>query len=407
MKLNKSELRTVQTILIAHSLYPPHIIGGAEISTQILAQTLESSYDVKVITVGGHKEGGVQTDTVNGIEISRLPFNNRYWIGDTARQASTSDKVLWRIQDIFNVKQYQHIKQYLMMKRPALIHTQNIPGLSLAIWKAAFELDIPVVHTLRDFSLIEPIAITAYSRFYRQISKHYSRRVSSVIGISEHVLNKHIELGFFAHASKHVIHNIVERDDQVQHVNAGKKVRHQQPLHVGYFGQLTEVKGVQYLIEAVQKLDQQIVGKLFIHGDGPLLQSLQELAGEDPRIIFVGKIDKKEINSQMKKMDLTIVPSTWDEPFGRVVIESYQAGTPVYASKVGGMPEILLDADTFSFTAHRADAIRDAILHYYALSEAGKNELMLKCYEHSLSFNEDYLLTRHAIIYEKLIGGEG
>jgi glycosyltransferase involved in cell wall biosynthesis len=90
-----------------------------------------------------------------------------------------------------------------------------------------------------------------------------------------------------------------------------------------------------------------------------------------------------------------------------VVIESYQAGTAVYASKVGGMPEILLDADTFSFTAHRADAIRDAILHYYALSEAEKNELMLQCYEHSLSFNEDYLLARHAIIYEKLIGGEG
>ena len=35
--------------------------------------------------------------------------------------------------------------------------------------------------------------------------------------------------------------------------------------------------------------------------------------------------------------------------------------------------------------------------------EAGKNDLMLQCYEHSLSFNEDYLLARHAIIYEKLI----
>ena len=191
------------------------------------------------------------------------------------------------------MKQYQHIKQYLMMKRPALIHTQNIPGLSLAIWKAAFELNIPVVHTLRDFSLIEPIAITAYSRFYRQISKHYSRRVSSVIGISEHVLKKHTDLGFFTNASKHIIHNIVERDDQVQTVKKDKRVRHQQPLHVGYFGQLTEVKGVQYLIKAVQMLDQQIVGKLFIHGDGPLLQTLQDLAGSDSRIVFVGKIDKR------------------------------------------------------------------------------------------------------------------
>ncbi|MCK6074902.1 glycosyltransferase family 4 protein [Paenibacillus silvae] len=394
-------------ILIAHSLYAPHIIGGAEISTQILAQTLEPRYDVEVITVGGHKEGGVQTDKINGIEISRLPFNNRYWIGDTARQTSTSDKVLWRIQDIFNVKQYRHIKQYLMLKRPALIHTQNIPGLSLAIWKAAFELNIPVVHTLRDFSLIEPITISAYSRFYRQISRRYSRRVASVIGISEHVLRKHTELGFFEHASRHVIHNIVEKGNQDQHLNRGKTVRHHQPLHIGYFGQLTEVKGVHYLIEAVQKLDQQLVGKLFIHGDGPMLGALKELAGTDSRIVFVGKIDKQEITSQMKKMDLTIVPSTWDEPFGRVVIESYQAGTPVYASRVGGMPEILLDAETYSFTAHSSDAIREKILHYYALSEADKQELMLQCCKHSLSFNEDYLLASHADVYENLIGCGG
>nr|WP_145403460.1 glycosyltransferase family 4 protein [Paenibacillus xylanexedens] len=394
-------------ILIAHSLYAPHIIGGAEISTQILAQTLEPRYDVEVITVGGHKEGGVQTDKINGIEISRLPFNNRYWIGDTARQTSTSDKVLWRIQDIFNVKQYRYIKEYLILKRPALIHTQNIPGLSLAIWKAAFELNIPVVHTLRDFSLIEPIAISAYSRFYRQISRRYSRRVASVIGISEHVLRKHTELGFFKHASRHVIHNIVEKGNQVQQLDICKTVRHHQPLHIGYFGQLTEVKGVHYLIEAVRKLDQQLVGKLFIHGDGPMLGELKELAGTDSRIVFVGKIDKREINSQMKKMDLTIVPSTWDEPFGRVVIESYQAGTPVYASRVGGMPEILLDTETFSFTAHSSDAIREKILHYYSLSEVDKQELMLQCCKHSLSFNEDYLLTRHAGVYEKLIGCGG
>ncbi|PYE48451.1 glycosyltransferase family 4 protein [Paenibacillus barcinonensis] len=394
-------------ILIAHSLYPPHIIGGAEISTQILAQTLEPRYDVEVITVGGHKDGGVQTDKINGIEISRLPFNNRYWIGDTARQTSTSDKVLWRIQDIFNVRQYRHIKEYLMLKRPALIHTQNIPGLSLAVWKAAFELNIPVVHTLRDFSLIEPIAIAAYSRFYRQISKRYSRRVSAVIGISEHVLRKHTELGFFAHASPYVIHNIVEKGNQAQPWNRGKTVRHHQPLHIGYFGQLTEVKGVHYLIEAVQKLDERLVGNLYIHGHGPMLDALKELAGEDSRIVFMGKIDKQAIASQMEKMDLTIVPSTWDEPFGRVVIESYQAGTPVYASRVGGMPEILLDAETFSFTAHSADAIREKILHYYELSEADKQELMLRCCKHSLSFNEDYLLTRHTGVYEKLIGCGG
>lgn len=390
-------------ILIAHSLYPPHVIGGAEISTQILAQTLNPSYDVKVMTVGGHKHGEVITETINGIEILRLPFNNRYWIGDSAKQVSTPDKVLWRVQDIFNRKQYQHIKQYLLQIKPSVIHTQNIPGLSLAIWKAAYELDIPVVHTLRDFSLIEPIKISAYSRMYRQISKRFSRMISTVIGISGHILRTHTDMGFFERSSKHVIHNIVENNEAVQNLYAGKEVHHDQPLVIGYFGQLTEVKGVQYLIEAVKRLNEQVVGKLFIFGDGPMMGQLKEMSGSDPRIIFMGKLDKSQIAQKMRDMDLIIVPSTWDEPFGRVVIESYQVGTPIYASKVGGMPEILLDAEQFSFAPHSVDEIVKAILHYFNLSELAKSHLKKQCFAHCESFNENYLLKEHSDIYEKLI----
>jgi glycosyltransferase involved in cell wall biosynthesis len=392
----------VDKVLIAHSLYPPHIIGGAEISTQILAQTLNRHYDVKVITVGGHEKREVRTDLVNGIEISRLPYNNRYWIGDSDKEVSTVNKVVWRIQDIFNIRQYKYIKQYLTQTRPAVIHTQNIPGLSLAIWKAAHELHIPVVHTLRDFSLIDPIKISAYSRLYRQISRRYSRMISSVVGISNHILGSHTALGFFERSSKHVIHNIVEENTKVQQLYTQKQVNHNKPLNIGYFGQLTEVKGVQYLIDAVKSLGH-IVGNLYIYGDGPLLHHLKQLAGSDQRIVFKGKLDKSQIAYQMKEMDLTVVPSTWDEPFGRVVIESYQVGTPVYASRVGGMAEILLDTETFSFPAHSSDAIAQAIDQYYHLREQEKVQLKQQCYSHSQTFNESYLLKEHIEIYEKLI----
>ncbi|WP_063564508.1 glycosyltransferase [Paenibacillus sp. O199] len=393
----------MQKILIAHSLYPPDVIGGAEISTQILAQTLNPTYDVKVITVGGHKEGELRIDKVNEIEILRLPFNNRYWIGDSAKQLSTPDKVLWRVKDIFNVRQYQQIKRYLTQTRPSVIHTQNIPGLSLAIWKAAYELDIPVVHTLRDFSLIEPIKIAAYSKMYRQISKRYSRMISAVIGISGHILRTHTVMGFFEHSTKHVIHNIVEKNEVVQDLYASKEVRHNLPLDIGYFGQLTEVKGVQYLINAVKRVDEKIAGRLFVFGDGPMLDQLKEMAGSDTRIIFMGKLDKSQIAQKMKDMDLTIVPSTWNEPFGRVVIESYQVGTPVYASRVGGMPEILLDAEQFSFTSHSVEEIIKAIFHYYNLSGPAKRDLKHQCFAHCQSFNADYLLKEHSDIYERLI----
>ena len=39
--------------------------------------------------------------------------------------------------------------------------------------------------------------------------------------------------------------------------------------------------------------------------------------------------------------DIAVVPSTWDEPFGRTVIEALATGRPVAGSRVGGIPEML------------------------------------------------------------------
>ncbi len=53
--------------------------------------------------------------------------------------------------------------------------------------------------------------------------------------------------------------------------------------------------------------------------------------------------------------DVVVVPSTWDEPFGRTVIEGLSTGRPVLASRVGGIPEIL-DGPFARFLFERGDA---------------------------------------------------
>ena len=41
-----------------------------------------------------------------------------------------------------------------------------------------------------------------------------------------------------------------------------------------------------------------------------------------------------------------IAPSEWEEPFGRIVIEAYQVGTPVIASAIGGLKELVKNGTT-------------------------------------------------------------
>ncbi len=113
-------------------------------------------------------------------------------------------------------------------------------------------------------------------------------------------------------------------------------------------GRLDHMKGLGTLLQAfAQVLKRQPQSLLLIAGK-PLqshesyrieLEQLSQTLGISDRVKFLGHVDTPIEIFHMS--DLTIVPSQWAEPFGRSVIESMMAGTPVIASRVGGIVEIL------------------------------------------------------------------
>jgi glycosyltransferase involved in cell wall biosynthesis len=48
----------------------------------------------------------------------------------------------------------------------------------------------------------------------------------------------------------------------------------------------------------------------------------------------------------MDSSSIVVVPSIWPEPFGRVALEANCLGVPVVASRIGGLPEIVLEKQT-------------------------------------------------------------
>ncbi|MCP1092511.1 glycosyltransferase family 4 protein [Bacillaceae bacterium OS4b] len=383
-----------KSINIIHSLYYPDIVGGAEISTKILAESLNDIVDVQVTTVGKQKKGLI-IEEVDNVKVTRLPYNNLFWFAD-ANTKSKPSKLLWHMINTFNIKQYFALKKVLVESKPMVIHTQNLSGLSVAVWKLAYELNIPVVHTLRDYSLIRPFDSSFFSFFFQIITRHFSKYVSSVIGISEHILNKYVEKGFFENSSKYVIPNVVVGSNF-----EAKKINYNSPLIIGYFGQLASNKGVEYLINAIKDLPNNIVSKLYVCGDGPLIESLTQLANGDNRIVFTGKLKHGEVKDYMRLVDLTIMPSVWEEPFGRVIIESYQTGTPVFASNVGGIPEIIINPKNHCFSPESSEEIRKCIEAYYKSSDSYKEKLHIDCIDTSKKYNVDNSVSNHLKIYNK------
>lgn len=117
---------------------------------------------------------------------------------------------------------------------------------------------------------------------------------------------------------------------------------------ITYIGRLDKDKGIETLIKAYAIFKAKhpdsrllIAGKSVVQGEmyqRRLAQLAADLLIQD-RVQFLGHV--KQPVSLYHSSDITVLPSLWPEPFGRTVIESLAAGTPVVASRTGGIPEIL------------------------------------------------------------------
>ena len=112
-------------------------------------------------------------------------------------------------------------------------------------------------------------------------------------------------------------------------------------------GRFVRPKGHICLIDAARKIVEQYPNLHFLLlGDGPLETEIrQRIAGDGltEKFIFAGLLDDFEL--ELAGADLMIHPSII-EPFGIVLLEAMRVGLPIVASRVGGIPEIILDGAT-------------------------------------------------------------
>lgn len=115
-------------------------------------------------------------------------------------------------------------------------------------------------------------------------------------------------------------------------------------LNVGIFGRLVKEKGHQVLIEAQKGLDRV---HLHIFGQGPERPNLEthtQRLGLERHCSFHGQID--EVADAMSAMDVVAIPSLWAEAFSIAVLEAMSLGKPIVASRIGGIPEALVDEES-------------------------------------------------------------
>jgi glycosyltransferase involved in cell wall biosynthesis len=207
---------------------------------------------------------------------------------------------------------------------------------------------------------------TAYSLPKRKISNS----VNAVVGISNFILKRHLNLNYFTQVPiQKVIHNSYQAT-----ANLKSNSSH---LRLGYLGRLDTAKGFNLLLKTLQKLNTknwefkvggEVTGEKIAN-----FNSLYPLSN----VHYLGYVKPEVFFAQV---DVLIVPSLWEEPLGRIVLEAYGYGVPVIGSNRGGIPEIIDIGKTgFVFDPSQEDSllkiIERLIDNLILVKEMGKNAL--------------------------------
>jgi len=139
-----------------------------------------------------------------------------------------------------------------------------------------------------------------------------------------------------------------------------------------FVGRLSPEKGVKYLIEAWAELPGI---PLTIVGDGPERAQLEQIAPKNVR--FLGSLAGDQVRNAMAEAQALIMPSVWYEGFPMTLVEAFSASTPVIASRLGSLAELVKEGVT-GLTFEPGNAENLSKVARQAFSRPGQLEKMGK-----------------------------
>jgi len=297
-----------------------------------------------------------------GHEVFRFTMHN-----DTINDMSSLEvarKTIW------NRQAYNEIRSIIRHKRPDVMHcTNTFPLVSPAIYYAAKSERVPIVQSLRNYRLLCPNGLfhraggiceecmtkkvpwPGILRACYRGSRAGSGVVTAMLGTHRvmrtwnRIVDLYVALTQFS--KQQFIRGGLPEDRIMVKPNcvlADPKKGNGNGRYIAFVGRLSEEKGIAPLLHAWARLNRSI--RLKIAGDGPLGPMVRAAAERDSRIDWLGHIPPEKISTLVGDASFLIMPSTCYEQFPRSILEAFAKGTPVVASRLGAMMELIDDGRT-------------------------------------------------------------
>ena len=319
-------------ILVAHNQY--HYRGGED--TVVDAE-------VALLRRYGHQ---VEVYRRDNAELSRMSMQ------ETARATLWSRRTLDDLERI--------VERFA----PDLVHAHNIfPLISPSLYAGARRHRLPVVQTLHNFRLLCPQAMlvrdgrsctacVGHLPWRGMLHRCYRQSLVQTSAVAAMLMLHRLRRTWQRDVTRYIVLNQMCRDLFASGglpleklvIKPNFVVAHGRPAWAQrsgglFIGRLSDEKGLHVLIQAMQQLPGH---RIAVYGKGPL----QALVMDAPGLDYRGFQTPDVLARRMHSASYLVMPSTGVESFGLVAVEAFACGTPVIATRQGGMLELVVHGKT-------------------------------------------------------------
>lgn len=410
--------------LIVNSTFYPHVVGGAEVATWLLARALSAAgVEVHALATTGYLDEGPRRslaarrlDGLGGEILEAASSGHQHLL---PREGESRPGLIQRGRHHFSQVHDRRWRQLTLEAldrvRPDVVHTNTIVGLTSAVWEAAAARGIPVVHTLHDCHLLCPRTTLLRSdgtqcaggplpcQILRGLKRRHLGGVTLAAAPSRYILDRHASFGFFRDIRREVVPNACDGDVLPYVPPPDDRVR-------GLFlGRLDAYKGIPVLLDALDRVlaDAPPSFGFDFAGYGAMTAEVTAFcARHGDRVRYHGVVQGEAKHDLLRGCAFVVVPSTCDDNFPLTMLDAFQHGRPVIGSRRGGIPEVVRDGETGLIVEPEATPLA-AALRRYLDDPARRRRHGEAAWSAAAGYTLARQVDRYRELYGELVNGRG
>ena len=380
--------------------FPRHL-GDSEVPFILDMVQAVSRHGHQVRVIAQHWPGVPTREWMVGIEVVRP----RYWWPESweiLRRPGGGLPIVWKKSWLARLQMIPFIIVHtLAVARHArdcdVIHAQWTLSAGAA-WLSRVVHGRPILATLQGSDVFQ----VTRSRIGAWLTRLVLRRCDRISVLSQALARSTAAIGIPV-GEIQIIPNGVDLEKFAPPTDA------REPLIV-YVGSLIKRKGVVYLLEAMaQVLQVHPHFRLAIVGDGVERLALEKIAADlniENRVTFAGQLPPQQVREWMRRARVFVLPSV-EEGLGVVLLEALACGTPIVASRVGGICDVVTPEVGVLVPPANSDRLAEGIDHLLGDEETWakmSGSARQRAEEH---YCWDRITDQYTSIYESLVTNRG